>query len=321
MHSHHDGEVWGLESMEDEAMFITSGDDNKLLMYDIKQKKCILRGVIVEEEVGEAPSKIAYKRGGAATTSSYSPDKQSRAIAWNSNYKHLAVADNNGKITIRQAKLPEGKDPVDANCLNNIIQSLTLAKEWIECMSYNPSMSKLAAGSHDNNIYIFNVSAKKYMQYCVLKAHTSFVTSLDWSMNDSPQYIRSNCGGYELLFFNVDNKKQDKAGASNTTGTIWETQSCKLGWNVEGIFPLGCDGTHINGVDESNELNLIATGDDYGLVNIYRNPVRDNTHQARSLRGHSEHVTRVKFSQSGEYMLSIGGMDQTVIQWKKTIPH
>jgi WD40 repeat protein len=90
--------------------------------------------------------------------------------------------------------------------MNNSIQELKLAKEWIECMSYNPSMTKLAAGSHDNNIYIYNASATKYSNFCVLKGHTSFVTSLDWSMSDSPEYIRSNCGGYELLFFNVDNK-------------------------------------------------------------------------------------------------------------------
>jgi WD40 repeat protein len=101
MHSHHDGEVWGLEVDEDDGKFITSGDDNKILMYDIKSKKCILKGAIVEESADEPPSKVPYKRGGASSTSAYSADKQCRAIAWNSNYKHLAVADNNGKITIR----------------------------------------------------------------------------------------------------------------------------------------------------------------------------------------------------------------------------
>jgi microtubule-associated protein-like 1/2 len=66
-------------------------------------------------------------------------------------------------------------------------------------------------------------------------------------------------------------------------------------------------------VDNCNDLNIIATGDDYGLVNIYRNPVRDNTHVARSYRGHSEHVTKVKFMNNGEYLLTVGGMDQTLI--------
>ena len=103
-------------------------------------------------------------------------------------------------------------------------------------------------------------------------------------------------------------------------GTAWATETCKLGWTVEGIFPEGCDGTHINSVDRCDELALIGCGDDYGLVNIYRNPVRDNNHQARSFRGHSEHVTKVKFTEGGKYLLSVGGMDQTVIQWKMVIP-
>jgi hypothetical protein len=63
---------------------------------------------------------------------------------------------------------------------------------------------------------------------------------------------------------------------------------------VEGIYPSGTDGTHINGVDLTIDQTLIATGDDYGLVNFYRNPAREG-HKARSYRGHSEHVTRVKF--------------------------
>lgn len=123
-----------------------------------------------------------------------------------------------------------------------------------------------------------------------------------------------------MLFFNVDQKKQDKGGASNTVSTEWATQTCKLGWAVEGVFPEGCDGTHINGVDRCVENNLIATGDDYGLVNIYRDPARDNSHAARSFRGHSEHVSRIKFTEQGRYLLSVGGMDQTVIQWKMTVP-
>ena len=44
------------------------------------------------------------------------------------------------------------------------------SKEWIECMSYNPKGDRLAAGSHDNNIYIYN-AASQYQLYCTLRAH------------------------------------------------------------------------------------------------------------------------------------------------------
>ena len=56
----------------------------------------------------------------------------------------------------------------------------------------------------------------------------------------------------------------------------------------------------------------MATADDYGLVNIFRNPARSGC-QPISLRGHSEHVVRVKFHMNDEYMLSVGGYDQTII--------
>lgn len=127
--------------------------------------------------------------------------------------------------------------------------------------------------------------------------------------------IRSCCGAYELLFWNAETGKQDPSGASNNRGTDWSNHSVKFGWRVEGIFPPGTDGTHVNAVERSRDASLIATGDDFGLVNIYRNPCKEK-HLAKSYRGHSEHVTNVRFHGDGEFLISTGGQDMTVIQWK-----
>jgi WD40 repeat protein len=118
------------------------------------------------------------------------------------------------------------------------------------------------------------------------------------------------------LFFNGDTYAQDPSGASNTVGTQWATGHAKYGWLVDGIFPSGTDGTHINGVDFSQDGSLIATGDDYGLVNIFRNPCRGGAMPV-SLRGHSEHVVRVAFHKNDTYLFSVGGYDQTVMQFKR----
>lgn len=68
----------------------------------------------------------------------------------------------------------------------------------------------------------------------------------------------------------------------------------------------------------SKNQTIIATGDDYGLVNTYRSPCKED-HKARSYRGHSEHVTNVKiYGDEMQTMLSLGGQDQTLIQWKKS---
>ena len=250
--------------------------------------------------------------------SSQPAECQSRCLAYLDSKKHLAVASNDGRVTIRNVDWSK-VDSGDPAGLNTVLKTLfdKLAKpEWIEFMSYSPDEKYLGVGSHDNTIYLLEV-ATDYKKMHKLSRHSSFITAFDWSQDS--KYLRSVCGAYELLFWNVDTKgnwKQDPSGASNTRETIWQSQSCKLGWAVQGIFPAGCDGSHVNTVCLSSNAKLLATGDDWGLVNVFRNPCLEK-HQCQSYRGHSEHVTQVEFSDDDKYILSTGGQDQTTIQWKR----
>lgn len=54
--------------------------------------------------------------------------------------------------------------------------------------------------------------------------------ALDWSLDST--YIRSACGAYEKLYFNVPDKKHDSAGLSNTKGMEWASHTVKFGWDV-----------------------------------------------------------------------------------------
>jgi WD40 repeat protein len=169
-----------------------------------------------------------------------------------------------GKISIRS------KDDFDKK-----IKTLKQATEWCEVIRYSPCGQYMAAGSHDNNIYVFKV-ADDYALVGTMKKHNSFVTSLDWSQDS--QWIRSVCGAYEKLYFNVENMSFDSAGLTNTKDVVWLSGSSKLGWDVEGIYPSGEDGSHINGVDVTLDKTLVATGDDFGLVNLFRYPVCNLKH-------------------------------------------
>jgi len=60
----------------------------------------------------------------------------------------------------------------------------------------------------------------------------------------------------------------------------------------------------------SKDQKLIVSGDDYGLVCTYRNPLLEK-HKCGKYRGHSEFVTTVKFSEDSKYIFSVGGQDQT----------
>lgn len=320
MTSHCDGEVWGLDFVEiadGEFRIITSADDNRVLAYDVKKHKALAEG-IVKEVKKKKKDKGGYK-GGASSMSSQPPESQSRCVAYCKELKHLAVSNNEGHVTIREVDWAK-VDAREAGSLDNVIHKDLFKKdvkkaEWIEAMVYSPNAKHLAVGSHDNFIYLLDT--KKYDDKKAVKAklkgHSSFITCIDWDVSST--WLRSNCGAYELLFWNLDkikNKKdpRDPSGASNTVETIWADQTCKLGWNVQGIFPPGTDGSHINSVAMSKDQKLIASGDDYGLVCTYKNPILDK-HKCNKYRGHSEFVTTVKFSDDGEYLFSVGGQDQT----------
>lgn len=292
MHSHSDGEVWGLEFLPGQGP-ITSADDNKVLYWDMHKRKCV-------NVVKVSDRKVNAKRGGASTMANNYDSQQSRSVVQKGD--HLVVATNDGAISIRSASAPEVET-----------QLITDSAEWIECMSFSPDGSKLAVGSHDDKVRVYDATAG-FSLIGTCTGHSSYIQSLDWSQDGT--YIRTNSGDYELLFWMVPSCDQDKDGMSNTKGTAWATNTVKIAWHVRGIFPKGVDGTHVNGVESSPDGALLATGDDYGLVCLWNNPARPGA-KPRCYRGHSEHVVRVKFCDQGAYLFSIGGYDQTVMQFKK----
>jgi len=219
MTSHCDGEVWGLDVIELEGgntRVITSADDNRLLVYDIKAHKALNEG-----QIGEASKKKAKKgyRGGASSMSSQPAECQSRCVAYSKALNHLAVSNNKGIVTIREVDWA-AVDAGTPGALDNIKKTLfkdVKKAEWIETMVYSPDNTFLAVGSHDNFIYV--VDTKTYKKVIKLTGHSSFVTAVDWSIDS--KYIRTVCGAYELLFFDMTKKKRDPSGASNTIPTIW----------------------------------------------------------------------------------------------------
>ena len=201
--SHFDGETWGLAIVKEEGTYryITSGDDNSLMLYDINMRKVIGRGFV---DPKQGLMRRQTKKGGASSQSKYHSSQQSRALAYNHELNHLAVAKNDGEVSIR---LIEGSENTAEDAFLSLDNEICLldfgktkvAKEWIECLRYNGDMTKLAVGSHDNYIYIFTCSDAGYKLERRLFGHSSYITCIDWS--EDGDYIRSVCGAYELLFF------------------------------------------------------------------------------------------------------------------------
>lgn len=53
----------------------------------------------------------------------------------------------------------------------------------------------------------------------------------------------------------------------------WATNTCTLTFTSVGIWPENADGTDVNTCDRSHDMQLMATGDDFGKVKLFSYPV------------------------------------------------
>jgi WD40 repeat protein len=298
MESHSDGEVWGLEvDQSTPNTIITTGDDNKVMVWDTLQRRCVAKGTL---DIAQGPER---KPGfGASTLASARPNQQARAVSLNPANGHLAIGHNDGHVTIR-----EGVGELD-----EVVVTLSQPKEWMEAVHYSPDGKYLAVGSHDNFIYIYDVH-RKYTLTHRLRGHSSYILALDWSVDGTS--LHTNCGAYELLYWDASTGQQIKDGATRFKDERWAQWTCKLGWPVQGIYGGIVDMTHVNTVHRSNDSRLVAVGNDFGLVELFGNSTGVGA-KSRAFKAHSEHVTSVRWSSDDRYLYSAGGYDMTIMQWR-----
>jgi WD40 repeat protein len=171
----------------------------------------------------------------------------------------------------------------------------------------------LAVGAHDSCIILYNATTA-FSRISVLRGHHSTIECLDFSLDGNT--IMSNCTSYEILFFDARTGKQNPSGASAFRDETWATWSCKLGWPVQGIWPPCSKGSDINAVDRSPDGIVEATVENSGLVKLFKYPCPSDRASFNQYLGHSSHATNVRFLKTSPYLISTGGNDKCVFQWK-----
>lgn len=124
-----------------------------------------------------------------------------------------------------------------------------------------------------------------------------------------------------MFFFEVDTgnrvpsqarRKEDVKALRECT---WQTWTCTAGWPVQGISRPNPDGTGVNACARSPDGKVLATGDDFGRVSLYRYPCPlPNASGSHSL-GHAALVTNVAFTANASHLITTGGADLSVFQW------
>ncbi|KAJ1389188.1 WD40-repeat-containing domain protein, partial [Ochromonadaceae sp. CCMP2298] len=192
-------------------------------------------------------------------------------------------------------------------------------------LKFSPDGRLLGVASHDKRLYAYEawggcLSKPRF----AFNKHSSAVLHLDFSQDGL--YFQSNCQASELLFGSQTTGRQETSASKladyngllddEYEGRLWASQTCKLGWAVQGIWPPGSDTSDINAVDRHTDGRLLATADDLGLVKLFRFPCVSEGAGCNSFTGHSSHVTCCRWTCSGAQLLSVGGNDRCVFVWR-----
>jgi len=98
----------------------------------------------------------------------------------------------------------------------------------------------------------------------------------------------------------------------------------------DGVRPMGSseptDMFKTNNYPGEGKLNswgnyVAATGDDMGKIKLFRWPAFGFKQAARTYIGHGSHVMQTRFSYDDDYLISAGGNDMSLFQWRHVIPN
>ncbi|XP_031703962.1 echinoderm microtubule-associated protein-like 1 isoform X10 [Anarrhichthys ocellatus] len=272
----HTDELWGLAVHPLKPQFLTCGYDRQVCLWDSSSHQ-----LIWTKSMDDAAQSAGFHPSGAV----------------------VAIGTQNGRWLVLDS---DSKDLVTVHTDGN---------EQLSVMCYGPDGNFLAIGSHDNYIYIYAVAenGRKYSRVGKCSGHSSFITHLDWSVDF--QYLVSNSGDYEILYW-IPSVCKQVVSVETTRDIEWATHTCTLGFHVFGLWPDGSDGTDINAACRSSDKSLLVTGDDFGKVHLFSYPCSQFRAPSHVYGGHSSHVTNVTFLYDDGYLVSTGGKDMSVMQWR-----
>lgn len=190
---------------------------------------------------------------------------------------------------------------------------LKYTEDAIISIVFSPNGEHLAFGAKDDTIYYIQDASRTLPdnpeEPVKLTGHSSHVQHLDFAQDNV--HLRSNSADLELLFWNNEGQVTDPEVIDSL---IWPSQNCTLTFDTMGIWPSRADGTDINNCQVYQDI--IAVGDDFGRIRIYKFPTNQVKAEFNELVGHADHVKNVAFTADGQ-LVSAGGLEGSLFQWKK----
>ena len=280
---HFNHELWGLAVHPHKAEFCTVGDDQTVRIWDIVSRKM-----------------LRMKRlDTMARSCAYSPDGTKIAVGLGARVGRGRQKKDGAFVVLNE------KDLV-------VLHEGRNSKQWISDVKFSPDGNTLGLGSNDNLLYLYDIGGG-YTLKGTCNAHNSYITHFDFSADG--QYVQSNCGAYELNFCD-GNSGEHIPQISTLKDVHWDSWTCPMGWPVQGVWPINKDGTDITAVHRSRSNALVASADNFGRIRLFRYPCLTQGAGNKTFRGHTSSVNNLRFSADDGYLITVGGSDRCIFQWK-----
>ena len=299
---HTGNEVWGLATHPlDPNTYASCGDDRSVRVWHCRRK----RQINITED-GALPT---YAR---ALTFSPNGDQLVVGLGGKKYSKNATGYDGHaGKVLV-----------LDSNTLE--VESVTHdSHEMINDIKFSPSGDKIAVASYDTFIYLYAYKRRGNRRLPLRKRFSGFSSPalfVDYSM--SGDYLRANDKAGELLYWRVASGELVE-DPQILRATTWATMTCPLRWSSKGIWSGPSTVDDVNAADfwkDPRGRNVyegtIAIADDFGKVKLFRSPCTEVGSPCMEYRGHSLHVTNVRFNADGSKLFSVGGLDRSIITWE-----
>ncbi|XP_012942464.1 echinoderm microtubule-associated protein-like 6 isoform X2 [Aplysia californica] len=227
-------------------------------------------------------------------------DQKIRACAFDPEGQHIAIGLTDGSFMVLRAR--------DLTELAHVKDRQEVCHE----VKFSPCGKFLAVGSNDNFVDIYGVD-QRFKKVGTCSGCDSFITHLDWSQDSKAIHV--NFGSGHRCIFRIPACKEITNKEEIST-IHWATFTGVVGPEVNGIWGKYADTNDVNAADANFEGEVVVTGDDFGMVKVYKFPSLKKGAKFRKYVGHSAHVTNVRFSSDHHKVISTGGEDHSVFQWR-----
>ncbi|MCQ2820381.1 MAG: hypothetical protein MJ252_24210 [archaeon] len=322
--SHCVGSIRGLDYVPDNRV-ITTGDDNRIMVWNLRSKKCESEGQINEpEQIQDLQNKNIFHTH---------PKNKSKCVSYNKEKGHIAVGLDDGTITIR-----EGTKKLETKVLSEDIvleQPKTVKKKIkhnedneeevedteylaVTDLKYTSYGDLLCATTEGGLVSVMDVN-QEYANICEYRVNINeYGYILNFDFDSGTKYIQAVTSKNKFIFielFPEDKEPKLIKEAKTIEKMDFPSVTCKFGYTVQGVYMGSTDPNFISSVCKAHSKKLVFSGDDDKFLNLYNYPCISDNQKVKSFKGHAGHIRKIIVTPDDEKVITIADDDKAIILW------